>query len=167
MPNQTPLHTHLRLPRLSLLLFCAFLILGASGCGTTSISSNSPTPSPTPTHTPAPAPTLACSIHTSVSGIDVILVTLTCDVRNANPGDTSFSLTYTSAGGPHVGQPGVVRAPCAGPLHAGAGTCTQTYSFIAPNNPLPGKVEGESLPSHSPLGPVTPTAIPGTPTLAG
>jgi anti-sigma factor RsiW len=45
----------------------------------------------------------------------------------------------------------------AGALAHGTGACQQTYSVVAPKSPTDSAISGESLPSHTALGPATPT----------
>jgi len=150
------------------LLLCACLALCACSRSTASPTdggvSASPTIIQTVTHsTPASSGPLACTLLERPQGVDVIVATLSCRVSGVAASQTSFTLSYTAAGpGSQQRQMG---PPCSGSLHAGAGSCAQTYSLIAPIGSKPGSVAGELLPSHTPLGPVTPSPAPsnGTP----
>jgi hypothetical protein len=86
------------------------------------------------------------------------MATLACRVSGAAASDTSFALSYTPGGPGSRQQP--MGAACAGPLHDGAGSCTQTYALVAPAGSAPGSVAGQAQPSHTPLGPVRPSPAP-------
>jgi hypothetical protein len=104
----------------------------------------------------ATSPQLRCMVRIAPAGVDVIQTTLQCTVTNAPRNDTRFTLRYAlvdDAGKPQ--QP--FDAPCEGALAQGTGTCQQTYSVIAPKSPTDSSISGESLPSHTSLGPMTPT----------
>ena len=123
----------------------ALLILVAlAGCGAR--TSNAGTPS------------LRCSVQSEPSGVDVLATKLTCNVADAASNETSFTLRYTLIADDGTRRP--FNATCDGTLHDGAGSCTQTYAVIAPLSPSSASVDGELLPSHRALGPVTPTAVP-------
>ncbi len=115
-----------------------------SGCGSSSASSS---------------PHLSCTVQIAPGGVDVTQALLRCTVSNAPASDTSFTLHYAL-----VDDAGKARPPfdatCDGALALGSGTCQQTYSVVAPRSPTDSTVSGESLPSHTRLGPVTPAETP-------
>jgi hypothetical protein len=88
--------------------------------------------------------------------VDVIQTALQCAVTNAPQNDTRFTLHYALVDDAGKTQP-PFDAPCEGALAHGSGTCQQTYSVLAPRSPTESSVSGEALPSHTALGPVTPT----------
>lgn len=104
----------------------------------------------------AAAPQLQCAVRIAPAGVDVIQTTLQCTVTNAPQNDTRFTLHYAL-----LDDTGKTRPPfdalCEGALAHGTGTCQQTYSVVAPRSPTESSVSGESLSSHTALGPVTPT----------
>jgi hypothetical protein len=95
-------------------------------------------------------------VQIAPGGVDVAQALLRCTVSNAPTSDTSFTLHYAlvdDAG--KTQQP--FDAPCTGALAQGTGACQQTYIVVAPQSPTDSRISGESLPSHSALGPVAPT----------
>ena len=100
-------------------------------------------------------PTVNCTTHQTVGQIDVIGETLACSVSGAAASETSFTLTYTAIS--TTGQRRTFDATCAGALHNGAGTCTQTYALIVPFALASSTVTGKLLPDNRAIGPVTPT----------
>jgi hypothetical protein len=128
----------------SSVMLCGLLILlgmMASGCASTSS---------------AASPQLRCTVRIAPTGVDVIQTLLQCTVTNAPQNDTHFTLHYTLVD--DAGKPlPAFDAPCEGALAHGIGTCQQTYSVVAPKSPTDSSVAGETLPSHTALGPVTPT----------
>jgi len=91
--------------------------------------------------------------------LDVTQALVRCTVSNAPTSDTNFTLHYAL-----VDDAGNARPPfdatCDGALPQGSGTCQQTYSVLAPRSPTDSTVSGESLPSHTTLGSVTPAGTP-------
>ncbi len=105
-------------------------------------------------------PTLACVSVIGGQGIDTIAARLTCKVTGATASDTSFQLQYrVTDSGNHLSY----SAVCAGELHNGAGSCTQTYVAPVPLSITPASVSGHAEPSNQTLGPVTPTEHDATP----
>lgn len=140
-------------------LLIAPLCLGLAACG-------GATGDATPTaayHTPLPATavptssfTLACTMKSAENeGDDETAQTLTCAVKHVPATDTHFALHYA------IRDPAGSLRPfeklCEGTLKNGVGACSQVYEFTFPFAPVPGPVTGESLPSHTALGPVRPT----------
>ena|SRR5689334_7858205 len=151
---------------LALALLCAVLALSACAAAgasptqhaTSSATGSRTTPSATSSAaTPSTTASLTCTLNKRITGIDVIAATLSCNVSGAAVGETSFTLAYMATG-PN-GQARPVGPPCIGPLQHGVGTCSQTFSLIAPYGVKPGSVEGEALPDHRHLGPVTPKMV--------
>jgi hypothetical protein len=110
-----------------------------------------------PTHSPAGVSSLLqCHVQRSTGDDDdETKMTLTCSLAHVPGADTSFSLRFgliDPSGRFHLLTPA-----CAGQLQHGAGTCRQTYAFIFPFGPVPAPVTGELLPSHTSIGPVTPS----------
>ncbi|HEY7093349.1 MAG TPA: hypothetical protein VH393_09235 [Ktedonobacterales bacterium] len=104
----------------------------------------------------ATSPQLHCTVRIAPTGVDVIQTALQCTVTNAPQNDTRFTLHYALVD--DAGKPlPAFDAPCEGALAHGTGTCQQTYSVVAPKSPTDGSIAGESSPSHTALGPVTPT----------
>jgi hypothetical protein len=91
--------------------------------------------------------------------VDVIQTLLECTVTNAPQSDTRVTLHYALLDDAGKAQP-PFDATCDGTLAHGTGTCQQTYSVVAPKSPTDSSISGESLPSHTALGPVTPTEAP-------
>jgi hypothetical protein len=144
------------------LLLAALLCLGFAACDDADSSALTlPTvvayQTPTPTATiPTTTFTLACAVNSSEgSEDDETEQTLTCKVTHAPAADTRFTLHYGVRD--PVGTLHPLSQTCDGTLHAGVGTCRQTYEFVFAFPAAPGPVTGESLPSHQPLGPVMPT----------
>jgi predicted small secreted protein len=135
-----------------LLLFLAPLLLAA--CATTPAGGGDDTPS-------AAHAMLACTVATSIEGVDVIKQVLTCKVTAAPATETSMTLNYSVESGD--GSQRQLSPACTGTLRNGTGSCTQTYATPAPMGSGPGSVSGETQPHHFRLGPVVPTQIPGTP----
>lgn len=145
-------------------LLCLALAACASATSRSSATGGSTAVAHAPTVTshvavtgPVSSVVLTCTTRTtSGSEEDQVQQVLSCSVTNAPSADTQFALSYS------IRSPAGTLHPftqtCSGALHAGAGTCSQTYTFIVPYAPLPGPVSGESSPSHHTLGPVTPTA---------
>jgi hypothetical protein len=101
-------------------------------------------------------PHVNCTVQIAPGGVDVAQALLRCTVSNAPTSDTRFTLHYAL-----VDDTGKTQQPfdvtCDGTLAQGSGRCQQTYSVVAPQSPTDSKVSGESLPSQTALGPVTPT----------
>jgi hypothetical protein len=129
------------LSQLVLLGLMGVMVSLLSGCGSSSSSSS---------------PHLSCTVQIAPGGVDVTQALLRCTVSNAQASDTSFTLHYAL-----VDDAGKARPPfdelCAGTLAQGSGTCQQTYSVVAPKSPTDSQIAGASSPSHTELGPVTPT----------
>jgi hypothetical protein len=107
----------------------------------------------------ATTPQARCAVHIAPNGVDVIQTALQCTVTNAPQRDTRFTLHYALLD--DAGKPlPAFDATCEGALAHGTGTCQQTYSVVAPKSPTDSQVSGESLPSHTSLGPATPTEAP-------
>jgi hypothetical protein len=125
------------------LIYGLLLLLGmmAGGCAASSSAST---------------PQLRCTVRIAPTGVDVIQTALQCTVTNAPQSDTRFTLHYALLD--DAGKPlPAFDAACEGALTHGTGTCQQTYSVVAPKSPTDSQVSGESLPSHTTLGPVAPT----------
>jgi hypothetical protein len=104
----------------------------------------------------AASPQARCTVRIAPTGVDVIQTLLQCTVTNAPQNDTRFTLHYALVD--DAGKPlPAFDAACEGALAHGTGTCQQTYSVVAPKSPTDSQVSGESLPSHTTLGPVAPT----------
>jgi hypothetical protein len=104
----------------------------------------------------AAGPQMRCTVRIAPAGVDVIQTALQCTVTNAPQDDTRFTLHYALVD--DAGKPlPAFDAACEGALAHGTGTCQQTYSVVAPKSPTDSSVSGESSPSHTALGPVTPT----------
>jgi hypothetical protein len=101
-------------------------------------------------------PDVNCTVQVAPGGVDVTQALLRCTVSNAPTSDTSFRLHYALVDDASKTQL-PFDATCAGALAQGTGTCQQTYSVVAPQSPTDSSVSGESLPSQTALGPVTPT----------
>jgi hypothetical protein len=99
--------------------------------------------------TPTPAPVSGGSVDAD----------LTCTVRHAPAGDTTFALHFGIVD--PVGRLHTFPQTCDGRLVNGAGTCSQTYTFIVPFHAVPGPISGEALPSHHPIAGPSPTNAPG------
>lgn len=134
-------------PALAVLVLLVASLAGCGGAGGASDGSSGRT-------------TLTCSTVVGAAGVDVISARLTCHVSGAPASDTAFDLTY------HVTSPGITPATltpvCRGTLVNGVGVCQQMYNVVAPNPIAPASVAGETTPSHTALGPVTPTEIDAT-----
>jgi hypothetical protein len=104
----------------------------------------------------AATPQLRCAVRIAPTGVDVIQTTLQCTLSNAPQSDTRFTLRYALLDDSGKLLP-AFDATCEGALAHGTGTCQQTYSVVAPQSPTESSVAGESSPSHTALGPVTPT----------
>jgi hypothetical protein len=106
----------------------------------------------------AASPQLRCALRIAPTGVDVVQTNLQCTVTNAPRNDTRFTVHYAL-----VDDTGKAQQPfdatCDGALAHGTGTCQQTYSVVAPKSPTDSQVSGEALPSHTTLGPVTPTEV--------
>jgi hypothetical protein len=160
--SRAPIQVALR----ALVVASAALVLSACGHSVASPAQSATSPeaqSPTtssaaqsPTTPPTTTP-LTCTLSEHGSGVDIISATLSCSVSGAVASETSFALTYT-APGPN-GQAHPTSSQCSGALQHGSGTCSQTYSFVAPSGGRPGTVAGETLPDHHQLGPVTPQMV--------
>jgi hypothetical protein len=107
----------------------------------------------------AATPQLRCTVHIAPTGVDVIQTALQCAVTNAPQSDTRFTLHYALLDDAGKALP-PFDATCEGALAHGSGTCKQTYSVVAPKSPTDSQVSGEASPSHTALGPVTPTEAP-------
>ena len=106
----------------------------------------------------APTPQARCTVRIAPAGVDVVQTDLECIVTNAPQNDTRFTLHYALLDDAGKTLP-PFDAVCEGTLAHGTGTCQQTYSVVAPKSPTDSSISGESLPSHTALGPVTPTEI--------
>jgi hypothetical protein len=104
----------------------------------------------------AASPQARCTVRIAPTGVDVVQTALQCTVTNAPQSDTRFTLHYALLDDAGKPQP-PFDATCEGALAHGTGTCQQTYSVVAPKSPTDSSVSGESSPSHTALGPVTPT----------
>jgi hypothetical protein len=104
-------------------------------------------------------PQVRCAVRIAPAGVDVIQTALQCTVTGAPQNDTRFTLHYALLDDTGKAQ-AAFDATCEGALTHGTGTCQQTYSVVAPKSPTDSSVAGESLPSHTSLGPVTPTEAP-------
>ena len=102
------------------------------------------------------APQVRCTVQIAPGGVDVAQALLRCTVSTAPISDTRFTLHYALVDDAGKTLP-PFDAPCAGALAQGTGTCQQTYSVVAPRSPTDSVLSGESLPSSTALGPVTPT----------
>lgn len=92
----------------------------------------------------------SCSVHLDEGTVDdSVDADLTCSVRNALTGDTSFALRFGIVD--PTGRLHTFPQTCDGRLINGAGTCSQTYTFIVPFHAVPGPISGEALPSHHPI----------------
>ena len=120
--------------------------------------------------TPTPAPVSGvggtnvtaarCIVHLDEGAVDdSVDADLTCTVRHASAGDTSFALRFGIVD--PVGRPHTFPQTCNGRLVNGAGTCSQTYTFIVPFHAVPGPISGEARPSHHPIAGPSPTSTPG------
>jgi hypothetical protein len=121
---------------------------------------------PTPTATPASGAggtnvtAASCTVHLDVGTVDdSVDADLTCTVRNAPNGDTSFALRFGIVD--PTGRLHTFPQTCDGRLINGAGTCSQTYTFIVPFHAVPGPISGEALPSHHPIAGPSPTNVSG------
>jgi hypothetical protein len=104
----------------------------------------------------AASPQLRCTVRIAPAGVDVVQTLLHCTITNAPQNDTRFTLRYALVD--DAGKPlPAFDATCEGALAHGTGTCQQTYSVVAPKSPTDSSIAGESLPSHTALGPVAPT----------
>ncbi len=102
---------------------------------------------------------LTCATVVAGHGIDVETAQLTCHVTGAAASDTAFSLQYhVTDNSNHFSY----TAACAGALHSGAGSCTQSYTAPVPVPLTPASVSGYTTPGHQALGPVTPTVATAT-----
>ncbi len=99
---------------------------------------------------------LRCTVRIAPAGVDVIQTLLQCTVTGAPQNDTRFTLHYALVDDAGKALP-PFDATCDGALAHGTGTCQQTYSVVAPKSPTDSSVSGESLSSHTSLGPATPT----------
>jgi hypothetical protein len=120
------------------------LAVAAGGCASSSSASS---------------PQVRCTLRIAPTGVDVIQTNLQCTVANAPQNDTRFTLHYALIDDAGKAQP-PFDATCDGALAHGTGTCQQTYSVVAPKSPTDSQVAGETLSSHTALGPVTPTEAP-------
>jgi hypothetical protein len=105
-----------------------------------------------------PNPTLACTQNEAPQGVDVIAVTLSCKVSGAPSTDTSFQLHFTVSN--DQGAKRQFDQLCQGTLQNGSGSCTATYSVIAPFSISTSSAQGLLLPSQRQIGPVTPGKAP-------
>ncbi|HST87651.1 MAG TPA: hypothetical protein VLJ14_04665 [Ktedonobacterales bacterium] len=132
--------------------------------------STSATPAASSHSTPTPAPVsgtggtnvtaASCTVHLDEGKVDdSVDADLTCTVRHAPNGDTSFALRFGIVD--PVGRLHTFPQTCDGRLTNGAGTCDQTYTFIVPFHAVPGPISGEALPSHHPIAGPSPTSTPG------
>jgi hypothetical protein len=143
-----------------LLLLGLLLCVGLAACADDSGASTTRTPAalaqtPPPTPIPVSTSTLSCTIRSGEGEIeDATEQILTCNVSHMPTSDTSFALHYGIQD--PAGQVIPLDPVCQGTLKEGSGTCTQTYEFVVAYPPVPGKVTGQSLPSHTNLGPVKP-----------
>ena len=155
MPGQYVNQTFVRLASLVFALVGAVLVL--TSCSRATVSPvQSAIPSATASvSTPSQNGSLTCTLSKGIAGIDVISARLSCTVSGAAADETSFTLTYTATGPNGQGRP--MGPLCTGSLQQGAGTCSQSYSIVAPYGGEAGSVAGEAMPDHRPLGPVTPT----------
>lgn len=107
----------------------------------------------------AASPQARCTVRIAPTGVDVIQTALQCTIINTPQSDTRFTLHYALLD--DAGKPlPAFDATCDGALAYGTGTCQQTYSVVAPKSPTDSQVSGETLSSHTTLGPVTPTEAP-------
>ena len=104
----------------------------------------------------ATTPQLRCTVRIAPAGVDVVQTDLECTVTNAPQNDTRFTLHYALLDDAGKTLP-PFDAVCEGTLAHGTGTCQQTYSVVVPKSPTDSSIAGESLPSHTSLGPVAPT----------
>jgi hypothetical protein len=120
-----------------------------------------PTPTPAPVSGGGTNVTAAsCTVHLDEGAVDdSVDADLTCTVRHAPVGDTSFALRFGIVD--PVGRLHTFPQTCDGRLVNGAGTCSQTYTFIVPFHAVPGPISGEALPSHHPIAGPSPTNAPG------
>jgi hypothetical protein len=95
-----------------------------------------------------PPATLRCLFHELPQpGTSTFTGGLSCQVTGAASDETSFALTYSENG-----------AVCRGTLTRGSGACDVSFLITGPFSL--GTVTGELLPSHRPLGTVTPSLAP-------
>lgn len=128
----------------SIALVCGLLILLGMMAGGCAPSSSAATPQ------------VRCTVRIAPTGVDVIQAALQCTVTNAPQRDTRFTLHYALLD--DAGKPlPAFDAACEGALAHGTGTCQQTYSVVAPKSPIDSSISGESSPSNTSIGPVTPT----------
>jgi hypothetical protein len=131
--------------------------------------STSATPTATSHPTPTPVPVsgggtnvtaASCTVHLDMGTVDdSVDADLTCTVRHAPADDTSFALRFGIVD--PTGRLHTFPQTCDGRLVNGAGTCSQTYTFIVPFHAVPGPISGEALPSHHPIAGPSPTNTPG------
>jgi len=126
-----------------------------SASATPAASHLTPTPAPASGGTNVTA--ASCTVHLDEGKVDdSVGADLTCTVRNAPTGDTSFALRFGIVD--PIGRLQIFPRTCDGQLINGAGTCSQTYEFIVPFHAVPGPVSGEALPSHHPIAGPSPTS---------
>jgi hypothetical protein len=129
---------------LALLMADTLLALGACGVSATGTGAS--------TSSSRPAAHLRCMFHEQPRASEpsgyVFNGAMWCQVSGAASDETAFALTYSLNG-----------MECRGSLVRGAGTCGVDFLIKNPLSSL-GKVAGELLPSHRPLGPVAPLPTP-------
>ena len=139
-------------------LVVSLLVLALAACGSggpTAASTPPPTAATGPVVTATPGPLLSCTAHSSAGEEDdSVRIALACAVSHAPASETSYTLHFgvTDPGG----QYHALTPICAGSLHNGAGSCSQTYEFIFSFPANPGPVAGIFAPSGLRFGPVIP-----------
>lgn len=164
------------LPALGSILLLAILLVG---CRTPSVSTTGSAPpttsspasgqppptasaSATPTNIPGSTHQLTCALETAVRPVDTVTETLHCTVAHVPSSETTFALQYTVMN--RIGHPQTIAQNCRGALADGNGSCSVTFSVMAPLGSAKGTVSGATEPNRYPLGPVVPTQAKDTPT---